>query len=57
MELQLETTSTCNARCHFCVYPTAGRQGGLMSMGLFEKIASNILDALLTVPRTAPGSS
>jgi len=38
MELQLETTSTCNAKCSFCVYPVAGRAGGLMAMSLFKGI-------------------
>ena len=38
MELQLETTSTCNAACSWCVYPTSKRWGGLMSMDLFRKI-------------------
>jgi MoaA/NifB/PqqE/SkfB family radical SAM enzyme len=38
VKLQLETTSTCNARCHFCVYPEAERWGGLMTMGLYRKI-------------------
>lgn len=38
LQLQMETISTCNARCRFCVYPTAMRQGGVMSRALFRKI-------------------
>lgn len=38
IQLQLENTSTCNAKCFFCVYPTAERWGGLMSQDLFRKI-------------------
>ena len=38
IELQIETTSTCNARCHFCIYPEAERWGGLMTMSLYKKI-------------------
>jgi len=36
--LQLETTSTCDAACGFCPYPTAERWGGLMKMDLYRKI-------------------
>ena len=46
MELQIETTSTCNAKCHFCVYPTAGRQGGLMTMSLYKKL----IDEAASIP-------
>jgi len=39
LELQLETISTCNARCGFCVYQSLpGRQGNSMSDELFDKI-------------------
>lgn len=38
VQLQLENTSTCNAKCGFCVYPAAERWGGLMSMNLYRKI-------------------
>jgi len=38
IRLQLETVSTCNAACNFCVYKEAGRAGGLMDMELFHKI-------------------
>lgn len=37
IQLQLETTATCNAKCEFCPYPISQRHG-LMSIGLFEKI-------------------
>lgn len=46
LELQIETTSTCNAACGFCVYPVAGRRGGLMAMDLFKKI----IDEAATIP-------
>jgi sulfatase maturation enzyme AslB (radical SAM superfamily) len=38
IQLQIETTSTCSAACHFCVYPTSDRKGGLMTKPLYEKI-------------------
>jgi radical SAM protein with 4Fe4S-binding SPASM domain len=38
LEIQMETTSTCNASCHFCPYEKLGRVGGLMPMWLFKKI-------------------
>ena len=38
LEIQLETTSTCNANCCFCPYEKLGRKGNLMSMDLFRKI-------------------
>lgn len=38
IQLQLENTSTCNAKCNFCVYPAAERWGGLMPMPLYKKI-------------------
>lgn len=38
LSLQIETTSTCQAKCVFCPYPKMGRAGGLMGRGLFEKI-------------------
>jgi radical SAM protein with 4Fe4S-binding SPASM domain len=47
MELQIETTSTCNAACSFCVYPAAERWGGLMDMDLFCKI----VDEAAGIPR------
>jgi radical SAM protein with 4Fe4S-binding SPASM domain len=39
--LQLETVSTCNAKCHFCPYTKNidNRQGKLMDMELFKKVA------------------
>lgn len=38
--LQIETTSTCNARCHFCVYKDNmdWRAGKLMTRELYHKI-------------------
>ncbi len=47
LTLQLETTSTCNAKCHFCLYPEAKRWGGLMSMDLYRKI----IDEAAEVPQ------
>ena len=36
--LQIETVTTCNARCHFCPYPNVSyRWGSTMSMDLFKK--------------------
>ena len=46
IQLQLENTSTCNAKCGFCVYPEAERWGGRMSMDLYKKI----LDEAGTIP-------
>ncbi len=46
LELQLETTSTCNAACHFCPYTDLGRHGGLMKRELFE----GIIDEAITIP-------
>lgn len=46
IQLQIENTSTCNAKCGFCVYPQAERWGGNMSMDLYRKI----LDDAATVP-------
>jgi radical SAM protein with 4Fe4S-binding SPASM domain len=40
IQLQIETTSTCNAKCGFCPYVTAKRWGTLMPMGLFERIVT-----------------
>jgi radical SAM protein with 4Fe4S-binding SPASM domain len=47
IQLQLENTSTCNAKCNFCVYPAAERWGGQMSMGLYKKI----LDEAAGIPQ------
>lgn len=40
MQLQIETVTTCNARCHFCVYPDVHdtRSGKTMPWPLFVKI-------------------
>lgn len=48
VELQIETVSTCSARCSFCVYPSVAstRGGQTMGMGLFEKI----IDEAVTIP-------
>ncbi len=46
LELQLETTSTCNADCYFCPYTAMGRAGNLMDMDLFRKI----IDEAVTIP-------
>jgi len=47
LELQIETTSTCNARCVFCPYPALNRKGGLMSMELFARI----IDDMAQIPQ------
>lgn len=46
LELQLETTSTCNAACHFCPYSELGRAGGLMKRDVFE----GIINEAVTIP-------
>lgn len=47
LELQIETTPTCQAACGFCPYPTLGRAGPPMSMPLFMKI----VDEAITIPQ------
>jgi radical SAM protein with 4Fe4S-binding SPASM domain len=49
MQLQIETTAVCNARCTFCIYPTDlnSRPKGRMSMDLFRKI----VDEASTIPQ------
>ncbi len=50
LEIQIETTAACNARCHFCPYPTAvndHRRGKVMDESLFHKIA----DEVATIPQ------
>jgi MoaA/NifB/PqqE/SkfB family radical SAM enzyme len=44
MQLQLETTSYCNAKCCFCVYPSLKRQKGTMDDALFEKIIDDAVN-------------
>jgi sulfatase maturation enzyme AslB (radical SAM superfamily) len=46
MQLQLETSAVCNARCVFCPYPTMKRKHGFMDMDLFRKI----IDEAATMP-------
>lgn len=48
IQLQIETTAVCNARCHFCVYaqPINDRPKGMMSMARYRGI---IVDAA-TIP-------
>lgn len=46
--LQIESISTCNARCSFCVYPDLkSRWGNRMDMDLFKKI----IDEASTIPQ------
>lgn len=40
IQLQIETSSTCNARCGFCVYSTSGRAAKIMPIALYEKIVT-----------------
>lgn len=49
LELQLETVTTCSAKCHFCVYPSVSvfRAGKLMDMGLFKKL----IDEAVGIPQ------
>jgi hypothetical protein len=48
IHLNIETASTCNARCHFCPYSTEGRlrPAKKMSEDLFHKI----IDEVATIP-------
>lgn len=48
LQLQIEPTAVCNARCHFCIYPTEinSRPKGRMGMDLFRKI----IDEAATIP-------
>lgn len=49
IQLQLETASTCSAKCHFCVYKDVApwRAGKVMPMSLFQKI----VDDAATIPQ------
>jgi MoaA/NifB/PqqE/SkfB family radical SAM enzyme len=47
IELQIETITTCSARCSFCVYPKLDRSGHTMPMDLFQKI----IDEAVTIPQ------
>jgi radical SAM protein with 4Fe4S-binding SPASM domain len=47
LDLQIETTSTCQAACFFCPYPKMERWGGNMNMPLFRKI----VDDAVTIPQ------
>jgi MoaA/NifB/PqqE/SkfB family radical SAM enzyme len=38
IQVNIETTTLCNARCTFCAYPKVSRPKGVMTMDLFEKI-------------------
>lgn len=40
--IQLETITTCNAKCGFCPHPGLARTYNTMSMGLFEKIVDEV---------------
>jgi len=43
IEIQIETTTTCNARCHFCIYKDhPERWGKSMSMELWKKIMDEV---------------
>jgi len=44
LQVQIETTTHCNARCVFCYYPHLKRPKGTMSMDLFKKIIDEIVD-------------
>ena len=46
INLQLETTSTCNAACIFCPYPELARWGGKMDMDLYK----SIIDQTINIP-------
>ena len=42
LKLQFETVSTCNAACHFCVYPQVAsmRRGQVMDMDMFKRVVN-----------------
>jgi len=44
IEIQIETITTCNAKCHFCIYPEHEdiRGGKVMSMELWKKIMDEV---------------
>lgn len=48
LSIQIETCGTCNAGCHFCVYPSIAkdRAGKMMTRELFRKI----VDEVVTIP-------
>jgi radical SAM protein with 4Fe4S-binding SPASM domain len=38
IQVNIETTTLCNARCTFCAYPKVSRPKSVMTMDVFEKI-------------------
>jgi radical SAM protein with 4Fe4S-binding SPASM domain len=38
IQVNIETTTLCNARCTFCAYPKVTRSKSVMTMDMFEKI-------------------
>ncbi len=44
LEIQIETSSTCIAACHFCPYKKLKRAGKLMPIGLYRKIVDELVD-------------
>lgn len=38
IQVNIETTTLCNARCTFCAYPKVSRPKNVMTMDMFEKI-------------------
>jgi hypothetical protein len=46
IDLQIETSTTCNAKCHFCPYPVYApwRAGKTMPMDLFRRIIDEATD-------------
>ncbi len=38
IQVNIETTTLCNARCTFCAYPKVSRPKAVMTMAMFEKI-------------------
>jgi hypothetical protein len=55
MQLQIENTNVCNARCVFCCYGKMDRPKGFMSMDLFRKIIDDAADIPLIDKVTITG--
>jgi radical SAM protein with 4Fe4S-binding SPASM domain len=41
LQVNIETTTLCNARCTFCAYPKVKRPKAVMTMEMFEKICTD----------------
>lgn len=50
MLIGMETLARCNAKCHFCPYPTMDRKGERMSDELIAKVLNDLTDIPTTTP-------